>query len=670
VASTLAHKRTRGPNRQTPWARRPEDGLSVLRLPLDTTDPVQRRRVEGVFGAAFSLRRALQSDARKRARAYWAAVHERERGAAAVRARLGLTRKALEDASRGHINGAPHLRRFVTKALAMHLADSVWAGTERHLFADARGRRHGRPRIGKWYDFRRLPGRAQSHTEKHKWETFRLHGSLAGHRAAYTRGDGRFYQPALLRPVVEPAGSWWRHDGPLVVVVSGLPGGELALPVRLPTAPCNQPILDHHLGDPSRWHKIDLVRTRDPNAPGGWRYEAHLMVLTEPYVSPSTRARRELAAGETAGRNAGIDVNVANVTVASHQGGRDLQITRVARDGRARAASARRARRERRRQRDLERSRRAANRAQYELSKRQAKRAARLAARGLTPPHVIPSGPRKARADGKPLQAYGKDILSNAYRRDRAAQTAEAASTAQTQRDRARRIAGQLVREHGFALTVEDCDVAVWARQWGRSLAAFSPGTLLAAITHEAAAVARLAGLPGGVVRAATHTTALSQHCLCGERVAKSLRDRVHRCPACDLCGDRDAVAATLAAHVVFGDRDKPASAVVDYAASRACLENRDTRDTLARTLPYLINGRQDARSESTAHSARDGWSVAEPGRTPDDVVVARRIVGTAPRSIPNELGRFDLTTSERARMRTNTFCRDGGRAPPLRDKP
>ena len=37
-------KRTRGPNKQTPWARRPEDGTSVLRLALDTSDPVQRAR--------------------------------------------------------------------------------------------------------------------------------------------------------------------------------------------------------------------------------------------------------------------------------------------------------------------------------------------------------------------------------------------------------------------------------------------------------------------------------------------------------------------------------------------------------------------------------------------------------------------------------------------------
>ena len=61
-----------------------------------------------------------------------------------------------------------------------------------------------------------------------------------------------------------------------------------------------------------------MVRHRDPTVTGGWRYEAHLMVLTELYVAPATQARREAAALDTADRRAGIDVNVSNLTVASH----------------------------------------------------------------------------------------------------------------------------------------------------------------------------------------------------------------------------------------------------------------------------------------------------------------------------------------------------------------
>ncbi|MBA2543388.1 MAG: transposase, partial [Deltaproteobacteria bacterium] len=390
---TSSETRTRGPNKHTPWARRSEDGASVLRLALDTRDPVQQARVEAMFSAAYTVRRALQRDARARARAYRAASQERARDPGATRERLGLSRAALEYAAYAHLDAAPHLRRFATKALAMHLADSVWSATERHLFRDARGKTSGMPRTTRWFDFRRLPGRARSHTKARKWETFRLHGSLAGHRAAYTDPRGRLIQPhAALRPVDSDA--WWSYDGPLVVVFSGLATGTLALPVRLPSAPSNQAILDHHLSDASRWHKIDLIRVRDPNAPGGWRYEAHLMVLVPPYVSASASARRANAAISTIDRRAGIDVNVSNLTVASHDDGNDVRVTRIERSATQQQRDHGRSRRERRRQRDLDRSRRAMNRAQYQLSKRQEKRARRRSEQGRPPVDTIPMGPR------------------------------------------------------------------------------------------------------------------------------------------------------------------------------------------------------------------------------------------------------------------------------------
>ena len=663
MGPTPVAKRTRGPNKQTPWARKPEDGVSVLRLALDTGDPIQRRRIEAMFAAGYQVRRALQRDARDRCRAYDAARHERERDPAATRARLGLSREALEHAAYDHLDAAPHLRRFATKALAMHLADSVWSGVERHLFRDARGARQGRPRVGRWYDFTRLPGRARSHTTARKWETFRLHGSLAGHRAAYTGAGGDFYQPRRLR-TVEPAGSWWDHTGPLAVVFSGLVDGTLVLPVRLPAAPSNQAILDHHLAVPAAWHKVDLVRRRDPNAAGGWRYEAHLMVLTTPYVSASTVARRT-AARHAATRTAGIDVNVSNVTVASHAAGDDLRVTRVERDGGAKRRGVRQARRERRHKRALDRSRRAHNVAQYQLSKRQAKRAQRREAAGLAPRQVIPAGPRLARADGVPLQAYRKDALSASYRRGRAAQAADAASVAQARRDHARHIAGQLVRAHGYRFVVEDCDIGAWARLWGRALAAFAPGLLLAAITREAAAVATLAGATGGVVRAST-ATALSQHCLCGTRVAKSLAIRVHACTVCGLVADRDAMAATLASCVVVADPANPASAELDLAACRALRYRVRTHHILRDTVSNP--GRQDVLSESNALTARDGPSVAERWQTPDLVVVARRTVGMAPRPTPDEPGSRQ-TTSDRMRMRTYLARIRVARATPLRDR-
>lgn len=644
-------KRTRGPNKRTPWSRNPDDGMSVVRLALDTSDPAQRRRLEAMFWTGYQVRRALQRQARSACRAYWAATHERRADPAAVRKRLGLTRPALEHAAYAHLDAAPHLRRDVTKALAMHLADAVWAPIERHLFRDATGGRQGLLRVGRFHDFVQLPGRAMSHTTAKKWETFRLHGTLDGHRSAYTDRAGRFVQPRRMRSVDSDA--WWSHQGPLAVVFSGLPGGTLVLPVRLPTAPSSHPHLAHHLADPSRWHKIDLVRRRDPSAPGGWSYEAHLMVLVPPYASPASTERRAASAIATAGRSAGIDANVSNITVASHDAGRDVAITRVDRTEPMRQRDRSRSKRERRRQRALDRSRRAMNRAQYQLSKRQAKRARRRAEAGLRAIDVIPAGPRITTAAGRPAQRYRADRRSRSFRRLDAARAWEAASTAQARQGHARAIAADIVATHGYQLVIEDVRLSSWSASWGRALAAFSPGTLVAAIDREARAVGALAGGAGGVVRASTASTALSQHCPCGARVDKRLADRVHQCPACGLRADRDAVSAVLASFVVLADPQLAGSARVDYEASRAAL------GAIRRAFTTPYQGWQDTLSESTGLSARDGSYVAWPTPTPDVVAVARRNAGMAACSTRNETG-LGRTTSDRTRWRTGRSSQSG----------
>ena len=648
-------KRSRGPNKQKRWAR--PDGLGVvLRLALDVGDPIQRRLIESMFVASFNLRRALQSDARSRVFAFRAARHERDRrGNDAVRERLGLSLSAFERAAYEHLNEAPHLRRYVTKALGMHIADGVWRPIERHLFADASGKRQGLLHVSRWFDFARLPGRAQSRTTERKWETFRLHGTLEGHRAAYTTSDGSFMQPRRLRPVLRPPrSSWWDHKGPLVVVFTGLPAGELAVPVRLPTAPSNQAALDHYLSRPEDWHKVDLVRERDPHAPGGWRYEAHLMVLAPPYVTATTKRRREEAAKNTATRSVGIDVNVSNVTVASHAAGADLRFTRVARDAGERTSAERRAKRDRRRARALERSRRAANADQYELSAKQRARAVEREARGLPPIQTIPKGPRTSHANGRPLRAFRRDTLSARYRFERAAQAAAAAAASRAKKETARRLAGQLTLQHGFRAVIEAGNLTAWARRWGRALHAFSPGMLVDAFEREALAVAAVAARPGGLLRASTATTALSQNCLCGSRIQKTLAERTHRCGVCGVTADRDAMSALLATVVVFDDPAKASSAFVDFTKASA-LRTAEVTQALARTLDYqfVAKGRQDVPPESTASPARDEW-VAETERTSRDVsMMARRNVGTAPRATPDETD-ASRTTLERARLRTN----------------
>jgi hypothetical protein len=215
-------------------------------------------------------------------------------------------------------------------------------------------------------------------------------------------------------------------------------------------------------------------------------------------------------------------------------------------------------------------------------------------------------------------------------------------------------------------MTIEDCNLSAWARLWGRSLHRFSPGTLVAELERETTAVAKLARMSGGVLRAST-ATALSQRCLCGAKVAKSLRDRTHHCTACGIIADRDAMSAALASVVAFGDPAKSSTAFIDLERARSLVSDT-SRDVFAKNLEATKRGRQDARSESTVQSTLDGSSAEEPERTPGAVaVVARQIAGTAPSTTPDETGNHCRTTSERARTRTS-LSHGGTNSPPLRD--
>lgn len=147
---------------------------------------------------------------------------------------------------------------------------------DRHLFADASGRRHGRPKVGSWWEFTRIPGRARSHTKASPaWETYRLVGTLDGHLGAYRHprlpavvasvteaagwptGTSILAQPAGLAAPARPAsGSWWDHDGVLAVVFTGLPAGDVVLPVRLPQGAGQWAHLAHFLADPSVWEPV------------------------------------------------------------------------------------------------------------------------------------------------------------------------------------------------------------------------------------------------------------------------------------------------------------------------------------------------------------------------------------------------------------------------------
>jgi hypothetical protein len=301
---------------------------------------------------------------------------------------------------------------------------------------------------------------------------------------------------------------------------------------------------------------VDLVRRRDASAEGGWAYEAHLMVLGSGYNSPATTARRELAAGME--RLGGVDGNVSNLAVVSFPRSHspadgEVASTRVtlSEEEWTRLASERH--KERARQRALDRSRRSANPQQYRSSVRQARRAERRAAAGLDERRVtMPTGARLADARGRPRQAYRKDVLSHGHHRLRGRHAEAAAGFQMARTQRGRRLAAEIVSVHGPHLTIEEGNVSVWFRRWGRRCLAFTPGRLINALAQECSASG------GGLARVSTARTALSQHCLCGAPVAKTLGQRIHTCPTCGLTGDRDLVSAALAAFTVLDHLGDP----------------------------------------------------------------------------------------------------------------
>ena len=348
------------------------------------------------------------------------------------------------------------------------------------------------------------------------------------------------------------------------MVFTGLPGGDVVLPVRLPQGAGQWAHLSHFLADPTLWHKIDLVRVRDRKAPGGWRYYAHLLVHQSGYQSAATQSRR---AEIPAGRRAGVDANLSNLSVASFpdEDPEQLVTGQICCTAAQQQAAARGAKRARVRQRALDRSRRNTNAEQYGPSPRQRMRAQRRATNGLAARQITnPAGPRAARADGVPLRGYRHDRLSRSYRRLRTDHATQARAASQAKRARAGEVAARIVATHGNTITVEDCSISTWARLWGKRIALFSPGMLVAALKSECAA-------SGGMLsRAGTRSTALSQHCLCGARVPKTLAQRTHVCPHCGLHGDRDIVAAILAACVSLADPDDARTARVDYRLAHA----------------------------------------------------------------------------------------------------
>jgi hypothetical protein len=272
---------------------------------------------------------------------------------------------------------------------------------------------------------------------------------------------------------------------------------------------------------------------------------------------------------------------------------------------------------------------------------RQQVRARRRAERGLPAKQVQnPGGARTARADGIPLKAYRRDTLSRSYQRTRADHASNALARSQAKHARASHAAARIVAVHGNAITVEDCAISTWAKLWGKRIQLFSPGMLIAALAAECHAT------DGRLQRASIKSTALSQHCLYGLWVPKTLAQRTHHCPGCGLRADRDIAAAMLAACVELTNPADPATARVDYE--------------LAHAVGVGLASQQEARAQSTGTSHQHD-QCAGLARVGSHHSVASAERATTTRPTPEQTSAAGRRGSSRKSSRTSGF---GGSMP------
>ena len=281
---------------------------------------------------------------------------------------------------------------------------------------------------------------------------------------------------------------------------------------------------------------------------------------------------------------------------------------------------------------------------------------ARAAARppGCAAVEVIPMGPRKARADGVPLQSYRRDELSASYRRRRAARRPSPQRRgAGAARSGTRRSPATSSRRTATSSSSRTASIAAWSTIVGPRGRCVLAGTLIAAIDREARAVAAIAG---GAAASSARRRARPR----SPSTARAVRASTSAspiafidCPTCGLRGDRDAVAAVLASFVVLVDN----AAIRRRHASTTTLQP-DALDEIRRVFVFSVSwgGKTPCPSQPTSRPAMDRSSR---GRRPHPTL--SRWLGEPlawHRAQPGMRPGVRRTTSDRARVRTNMSSR------------
>jgi len=142
-----------------------------------------------------------------------------------------------------------------------------------------------------------------------------------------------------------------------------------------------------------------------------------------------------------------------------------------------------------------------------------------------------------------------------------------------------------------------------WMKLWGKRMMVFTPGRLVFALEIECT----LAG--GELLKAGTRSTALSQHCICGNKAKKKLSDRTHVCTVCSYTQDRDLLSACLGITVDFATTDenkvKPSTAFINPIRLQL-LQKQLTHKPATLVALGGQNNSSSSRSTGTATSTDD----------------------------------------------------------------
>ena len=264
----------------------------------------------------------------------------------------------------------------------------------------------------------------------------------------------------------------------------------------------SNPVIQHGLES-----KIKYVRILKKEIRGTRRWYAQLMCEGVPYQNPENF---------TVDGVVGLDLNVSNVAfVADNEAGLLPFAERVPTFEREIKAS----------QRKMQRAQRVANPDNYE------------------PDFTAQKGRKVITKKGKVKKGKRSWIKSKAYLKTAAKKRELERRKAAYSKSQNRKLVNDILR-NGNEIKTENVFVKGWQKRYGRAILAKSPGFFQAELKRKAESAG------GSFTKFSTQKTALSQTHLTGERVKKSLSERVHH-DQTGIVMHRDLFSAFLARFVV-----------------------------------------------------------------------------------------------------------------------